>query len=91
MAIEDAAVLAALLAGGSAVPAALDAYENLRRSRTAWVQLGARRNARVFHYGGPMAWLRNRAAKVLVGRQMQTLYGYDALRVARGREPPGAA
>lgn len=81
MAIEDAAVLAACLAA-MPVPAALARYEALRRERTAGVQTGSRRNARVFHLSGPAAWARNRAVRFAGDRVMASLYEYDALNVA---------
>lgn len=79
MAIEDAAVLAGCLRQDQDIAAALQRYEQLRRARTARIQAGSRRNARVFHLGGIPAWLRNRAAKRAGGRTMDELYRYDAL------------
>jgi salicylate hydroxylase len=59
MAIEDAAVLGDCLARSrSDVPAALRAYESIRRPRTARVQRASRRNARVYHLGGAEPLLR---------------------------------
>ena len=83
MAIEDASVLAACLANGVDVPSALLRYENLRRSRTARVQRGSRRNASVFHLSGTKAWLRDRVARRMQARTVDGLYGYDALQAAR--------
>ncbi|MEM1229809.1 MAG: FAD-dependent monooxygenase [Pseudomonadota bacterium] len=79
MAIEDAAVLASALAQGDAVERALECYEALRRPRTASIQQGSRRNARVFHLTGVRAWLRDRAVRVAGARTMDKLYDYDAL------------
>jgi len=79
MALEDAAVLAACLDRYDAVPAALARYERLRRPRTAAVQQGSRRNARVFHLSGPAAWARNRLARRAGRRAMDGLFRYDAL------------
>ncbi len=79
MAIEDAAVLAGCLQHGDEVSASLQRYEDLRRTRTAGIQNGSRRNAKVFHLSGVPAWLRNRAARAAGGRTMDTLYRYDAL------------
>ena len=62
MAIEDGAVLSACLVQDSNIQS-LKRYEDLRRTRTASVQNGSRRNARVFHLSGLPAWLRNRAAR----------------------------
>ncbi|MEZ5596886.1 MAG: FAD-dependent monooxygenase [Pseudomonadales bacterium] len=84
MAIEDAAVLAACLARATAIPAALERYEALRRERTAGVQTGSRRNATVFHLSGPAAWVRNRALKLASGSAMERLYAYDPLAAVAG-------
>ena len=53
MAIEDAAVLAGCVSGPRSMAEGLARYETLRRERTARVQLGSRRNARIFHQSGP--------------------------------------
>ena len=79
MAIEDAAVLARCIGESDDVAASLQRYEGLRRQRTAAVQAGSRRNARVFHMTGLKAWARNRAARAAGGRAMETLFRYDAL------------
>lgn len=83
MAIEDAAVLAGCLAAADAIPAGLMRYEDLRRQRTAGVQNGSRRNARLFHLTGVKAWLRNRATRRVAGRTTDGLFRYDALQVAK--------
>ena len=82
MAIEDAAVLAGCLAGDDSVPRGLRRYEDLRRQRTAEVQAGSRRNAKLFHLTGVKAWLRNRATRRVVGRTTDGLFRYDALQAA---------
>lgn len=82
MAIEDAAVLAACLKIGADLPHSLRRYEDLRRKRTADVQMRSRRNARLFHLSGPLAWLRNLTAQSAGGRTMRDLYAYDALSAA---------
>ena len=82
MAIEDAAVLASCLAQGGDAPTGLRRYEDLRRKRTARVQEGSRRNARLFHLSGAAAWLRNRAARRAGGRLANRLFSYDALTAA---------
>ena len=79
MAIEDAAVLAGCIDQSSSIVSALNRYETVRRDRTAYVQRGSRRNARIFHLSGAMAWLRDRAAKRAPARAMHRLYAYDAL------------
>ena len=87
MAIEDAAVLAQCLRADTGTAAALRRYEVLRRERTALVQNGSRRNARVFHLRGFKAWLRNQAARRASGRVTDRLFRYDAL-TAASRNPP---
>lgn len=79
MAIEDGAVLARCAAEGDDVAASLGRYEQLRRGRTARIQLGSRRNARVFHLSGIAALLRNRAAGRAGAGVTEWLYRYDAL------------
>ncbi len=64
MAIEDAAVLAALLppadaASGEAVGKAFSRYATLRGSRVTRVWKAARSNAITYHLSGPLAWLRD--------------------------------
>jgi salicylate hydroxylase len=49
MAIEDGEALARHMAAGTDVVAALSAYEDERKRRTARVQAWSRRNARLFH------------------------------------------
>jgi salicylate hydroxylase len=54
-ALEDAVALATLLgacAGSADVPPALAAYEELRRDRTARIQLGSRRNGAGYDSSG---------------------------------------
>jgi salicylate hydroxylase len=79
MAMEDAAVLAHCLSTGNPVPAALQRYEQLRRERTAQIQLGSRRNAKVFHLRGMQAWTRDQAASTMGSRTMDRIYRYNAL------------
>ncbi len=82
MAIEDGAVLARCVAGAGDIRQGLARYESLRRVRTARVQVGSRRNAKVFHLAGPSAWLRNRVVGRASGSAMRALYEYDALKAA---------
>lgn len=84
MAIEDAAVLARCLTAEASVPAAFERYEGLRRARTAGIQNGSRRNAKVFHMRGIKAWARNRAAGTARAGVMDALYRYNALEVVSG-------
>jgi salicylate hydroxylase len=81
MAIEDAAVLARCLIAEAAVADALLRYETLRKKRTAGIQLGSRRNAKVFHMRGLKAWARNRAASKAGSGVTDRLYRYNALEV----------
>ncbi|RPG31479.1 MAG: hypothetical protein CBC52_003330 [Gammaproteobacteria bacterium TMED92] len=82
MAIEDAAVLSRCLARHADVVQALQRYEDLRRQRTARIQIGSRRNARVFHLSGVAAWLRNLAANRARQSTMDGLYRYNPLTAA---------
>jgi len=81
MAIEDAAVLARSLAAAEVaeLPESLKQYEDKRRRRTARIQAGSRRNAKVFHLSGIAAWLRNRAVRQAGENVMDWLYRYDPL------------
>ncbi len=86
MAIEDAYVLADCLAENLSSPeAALEAYEDKRRDRTARVQAASRENARTFHADGGFRFARNTAlgllGRIAPGRALTRydwLYGYDA-------------
>ncbi len=87
MAIEDAAVLAGLIAANPSSPSsALQAYEAARLPRTARMQAVGRRNARIFHAGGAFGRhfiqtpLRIAAgiAPALVSSQQDWIYNYDA-------------
>ena len=84
MAIEDGAVLAHCIGevGNTQIAPALRRYENLRRDRTAAIQAGSRRNARIFHLSGIAAWLRNVVADPMAKRTMEKVFGYDALSVS---------
>ena len=77
MAIEDGAVLAQCLAAEDSVAAALGRYENIRRKRTAAIQRGSRRNARVFHLDGLQARLRNSAAKFASSALTEGIYSHN--------------
>jgi salicylate hydroxylase len=81
MAIEDAAILARCLTLDAPVAENLIRYESLRKERTAGIQLGSRRNAKVFHMRGIKAWARNRAAGRARSGVMDRLYRYNALEV----------
>lgn len=85
-AIEDAAALAEVLAGADVgdVPAALEAYEGVRRPRTTEVQVGARANGR--RYDSAYDDLARRDAEIAASTSFRSwLYDYDAFAAARGR------
>lgn len=85
-AIEDAAVLAGCLRGSTDVSPALRRYEDLRRERTARVQLAARSNETLFHLpDGPDQAARDErlAAPTNSGTHRNAwLFDYDATSVA---------
>jgi len=62
-------------------PAALRAYEDKRRERTARAQRSARRNGTVYHMGGTGAFLRSLALTAMRGtgllRQYNWLYRWQ--------------
>ncbi|MET0459694.1 MAG: FAD-dependent monooxygenase, partial [Ilumatobacteraceae bacterium] len=85
-AIEDAAVVAACLRHGPDPIAALRHYEDLRRERTARVQLAARRNETVFHLpDGPDQRDRDRGLAATSGAHTvhnnRWVFDYDVERV----------
>ena len=94
MAVEDAYVLAQALDqfGAGELDAALDAYEEERRPRTARVQLEARERGRTYHLSSPeelrardLAFRREQAANPnAVGIKAEWVYQYDA-RTCRDR------
>lgn len=81
MAIEDAAELGHLLAGGAAdVPAALHRYGLQRWQHNARVQARAIRNGQIYHGYGVVQWARD-AVMALLGERLLDLpwlYGYRA-------------
>ncbi|MFD4349963.1 FAD-dependent monooxygenase [Streptomyces coelicoflavus] len=83
-ALEDAVVLARLLAGTDAdgVPGALRVYERLRRPRTRLIQAGSRKNAGCFQLpDGPEAEARNVRLTGLPD-DLAWIHRHDALRTA---------
>ncbi|MBL8384057.1 MAG: FAD-dependent monooxygenase [Burkholderiales bacterium] len=83
-AIEDGMALATILSrvDAQAVPAALRAYERLRRERVAEVQLGARRNG--LRVDSADADLTRRDAELVAHAEFRKqLYSYDVVPVAR--------
>lgn len=85
-AIEDAAVLAGSLASIDDVPTALRRYEDLRRERTARVQLAARDNEQMFHLpDGPQQQARDsRLAEASATHRNAWLFDYDAVAIGVG-------
>ncbi|MER5783464.1 FAD-dependent monooxygenase [Streptomyces mobaraensis] len=80
-ALEDAAVLAALLADAAPadVPAALRRYERTRRPRTRAIQTGSRQNATCLHLpDGPQATARDANLTTLPDR-LAWIHGHDPL------------
>jgi salicylate hydroxylase len=83
-AIEDGVALAILLAGRGAdeVPAALRAYENLRRPRTSMVQSESRRNG--MRYDSQYESLQKRDDEIRnIATLRLSLYDYDIAKAAR--------
>jgi len=80
MAIEDAAVLAQVLSESvlsesagentAGIPAALKRYGRLRRARVLRVERAARRQGRIYHLTGPLAFARDLAIKALGAQRM---------------------
>jgi salicylate hydroxylase len=80
-AIEDAGVLGRVLAHGENIEASLLKYQNARLPRATRVQKESRRQAMIYHLGGPAAFLRDRAIRALGPEKM--LARYDWLYNAR--------
>jgi salicylate hydroxylase len=75
MAIEDAAVLAKCLGqsqheSGPTIPAAMQRYARLRRSRVMRVQRAARQSGRIYHLGGVAALARDLAIQAMGPKRM---------------------
>ena len=79
MAIEDAAVLSRCLSEGADIPGSLKRYEDLRKSRTTYVQRASQRNGWVYHARPPLTWLRDLITPWAGQRTMTRLYDYNAL------------
>ena len=77
MAIEDAAVLADMLAKYLDDPSdALRAYEGARWHRTMRAQQAARRQARIYGLSGPEAFVRNLAMRAMGGEKLRARYDW---------------
>jgi salicylate hydroxylase len=75
MAIEDAAVLAKCLGqsqeeAGPTIAVAMQRYARLRRARVTRVQRAARRQGRIYHLSGPMAFARDVVIKAMGPERM---------------------
>ncbi len=79
MAIEDAAVIADCLANFDKPKEGLKYFEYIRKPRTSFVQMAARRNAKVFHLSGVTAFFRNLIMNYVGNKIFNRLYKYDAL------------
>ncbi len=84
LALEDAWVLAASLAGSEAPEAGLAAYQAMRVGRAARVVEAANRNARVYHLRAPIAGIAQAGMRVMGAvapgmalRRLDWLYGHD--------------
>lgn len=78
MAIEDADVLAAVLADANAptVATAFGRYADARWRRSAQVQARARRNAKIFHASGAMRFARDAAMRIAGDKLMDQPWLY---------------
>ena len=74
-AIEDAAMLGAVLKPGCEIEDAFMAYAAARHKRASKVQAQSRRQGRIYHLAGPAAFLRDLALRGADARQL--LAGYD--------------
>ncbi|MFW6058503.1 MAG: FAD-dependent monooxygenase, partial [Persicimonas sp.] len=89
MAIEDAAVLAELLATADTLDAALTRYEQLRIPRTTKLVREARRFGEIGQWRNPVAvWLREKmiawTPQRIMRNQLLDKVAYDALALVRG-------
>ena len=82
MAIEDGAVLANCIDNFEEVGEAISHFEKVRKPRTSYVQSAARRNAKVLHFSGCAAILRNLVMGYVGNKIFNKLYSYDALSIA---------
>jgi salicylate hydroxylase len=76
LAIEDAAVLARMLANASDVPEALARYARIRLPRARRIQSAARRNGRSCHLDGVTALIRDRVMAYLGPEGMTRRYAW---------------
>jgi salicylate hydroxylase len=75
-AIEDAGMLARVLAKGQDIPAAVSMYSRERVARATRVQGEALKLARIYHMNGPMAFARNMTMRMLGPRGLVERYDW---------------
>ena len=86
MAIEDGAVLADCISSYEDNEKSLKYFEQIRRPRTSFVQLAARRNAKILHLSGLAAFFRNMVMGYAGNKIFNKLYSYDALSAVNSKE-----
>ena len=86
--IEDADVLGAVLARGKSIEVQLLTYQEARQTRAARVQKESRKQAAIYHLGGPAAFIRDTAMRALGAEKMLARYDwlYDSRRTRGGEE-----
>jgi salicylate hydroxylase len=75
-AIEDAGILGEVLARGENIEAGLRAYQETRLPRVTRVQKESRRQATIYHLGGPAAFVRDAALRALGPEKMLARYDW---------------
>ena len=86
MAIEDGAVLADCISSYEDNEKSLKYFEQIRKPRTSFVQLTARRNAKILHLSGLAAFFRNIVMGYAGNKIFNKLYSYDALSAVNSKE-----
>ena len=86
MAIEDGAVLADCISSYEDNEKSLKYFEQIRKPRTSFVQLAARRNAKILHFSGLAAFFRNMVIGYAGNKIFNKLYSYDALSAINSKE-----
>ena len=86
MAIEDGAVLADCISSHEDNEKSLKYFEQIRKPRTSFVQLAARRNAKILHLSGLAAFFRNIIMGYAGNKIFNKLYRYDALSAVNSKE-----
>ena len=86
MAIEDGAVLADCISSYEDNEKSLKYFEQIRKPRTSFVQLAARRNAKILHLSGLAAFFRNIVMGYAGNKIFNKLYSYDALSAVNSKE-----